>query len=145
VPLPPSRPRRLTNLIRDAYGGDGQPVVLSSRSDFLKISPMYRFNQWHAIYAPPAGEFWARLEFTRRLARERDAKRFAALARGNRFDPIDVFVLRSTTNGRLVYKVFTVDFPYGHRTVRIPFDEDQFAHAYWQTVEVGPWFIAAPR
>ncbi len=136
---------RVLELVRAVHGGDGRPVVLASGSDLLRSSPVYLFNEWQAIYAHPAGEFLARLEFTRQLARERDPGRLAALARGNRFDPIDVFVLRSAGENQLVYEVSTVDFPHGSRRVRIPFARDRFDRSRWKTVEAGDWFIAAPR
>jgi len=138
-------PARVLELERAAYAGDGRPVVLASASDFHRISPMYVFNEWQGIYAHPAGEFLARLTFTRQLARERDPSRFAALARGNRFDPIDVFALKSASDNQLVYAVSTVDFPHGSRRVRVLFTRDQFDRARWKTVEAAGWFIAAPR
>ena len=127
------------------HKGENPPVVLSSRRDFLRISPLYTFNPWHAIYAHPAGEFPARLSFTRRLAGERNPQRFAALARTNRFDSIDVFVLKSLARARLLYEVDSMDFPRPRRKVRIAFSRDQFDSATWQTIQVGEWFLAAPR
>ena len=92
------------------HKGENPPVVLSSRRDFLRIAPLYTFNPWHAIYAHPAGEFPARLSFTRHLARQRNLQRFAALARTNRFDSIDVLVLKSVARGQLLYEVDSMDF-----------------------------------
>ncbi|MDQ3302823.1 MAG: arabinofuranosyltransferase [Actinomycetota bacterium] len=136
---------RMIELVWAMHEDEDPPVVLSSRSDFLRISPLYTFNPWHAIYAHPAGEFLARLSFTRRLARERNSQRFAALARTNRFDSIDVFVLKSLARGRLLYEVDSMDFPRPRRKVRIAFSRDQFDSATWQTIQVGEWFMAVPR
>ena len=136
---------RMVELVRGMHRGSGPPVVLSTRDDFLKITPIYAFNQWQAIYAHPAGEFPARLEFTRHLARVRDPRRFAALARGNRFDSIDVFVLEAAAGGGLIYEVSTVKFPYGSDTTRVSFSREHFDSPMWHKTQAGRWFVAARR
>lgn len=124
--------------------GTEEPVVLSDNDAMLKVSGMYSFNQWHAIYAHPAGEFRTRVHFLRRLAGTRNSDRFAAMARGNRFDPIDVVVLRRHDGG-LHYDVKGVDFPNGDRDIDVTFHRAQFSPDHWQTRIVGPYFIAAAR
>ncbi len=136
---------RMVELVRGMHRGSGPPVVLSTRDDFLKITPIYAFNQGQAIYAHPAGEFPARLEFTRHLARVRDPRRFAALARGNRFDSIDVFVLEAAAGGGLIYEVSTVKFPYGSDTTRVSFSREHFDSPMWHKTQAGRWFVAARR
>lgn len=131
--------------VRDLRGpADDQPVVLSTTVDVLKVTGFYSFNQWQAIYAHPAGEFYARLRFLELLAAQSDASRFAAMARGNRFDPIDVFILRGRAE-TLEYRATDVDFPYGSAPIRISYKRSQFPRDQWRRRQIGPYFIAVAR
>jgi hypothetical protein len=118
--------------------------VLSTTVDVLKVTGFYSFNQWQAIYAHPAGEFYARLRFLESLAAQGDASRFAAMARGNRFDPIDVFILRGRAE-TLEYRATDVDFPYGSAPIRISYKRSQFPRDHWRRRQVGPYFLAVAR
>lgn len=136
---------RMERAVRDLYGpADDQPVVLSTPVRVLKVTGFYSFNQWHAIYAHPAGEFYARLRFLESLAAQGDASRFAAMARGNRFDAVDVFILRGRAE-TLEYRAVDVEFPDGSAPISIDYRRSQFSREHWRSRQVGPYFIAVAR
>jgi galactan 5-O-arabinofuranosyltransferase len=136
---------RLERSVRNLHGSeDEQPVVLSTSSGVLKISGMYAFNQWHAIYAHPAGEFYARVRLLRTLADQQDPRRFAAIARDNDFDAIDVVVLKGRDQ-RLTYEAVDVDYPDSDAPIRVTFERRQFSDLYWRVRQVGPYVVAAAR
>lgn len=121
--------------IRELYTGEGEPVVLSTRPDVVRLSTMPAFNQGRAIYAHPAGEFRARLAFMRELAAAQDAEQFTFLADHNRFDPIDAVVLRP---GRtyLRYTLYDVRYPRANVRDVIKFDRSLFDDSLWKVREL---------
>jgi galactan 5-O-arabinofuranosyltransferase len=135
---------RLEEAVRTRWSGLGEPVVLSTNVPLLKLSGFYAFNQWHAIYANPAGEFYARVDLVRRLAGTRSPAEFDRLARANRFDPIDAFVLRGRGQS-LRYQYIDVTYPYGAGRKTVAFRRAQFSPSYWRTTQVGGYFVAVRR
>jgi galactan 5-O-arabinofuranosyltransferase len=136
--------RRLETAVRDLYTGPDEPVALSSSAELLKMSGMYAFNQWHAIYAHPAGEFYARARLIERLAATPSPETFERLARDSRFDTIDAFVLLG--RGRsLKYDYSDVIYPDGAKRKIVRFSRAQFSSAHWRTRQVGPYFVAVAR
>jgi galactan 5-O-arabinofuranosyltransferase len=117
-------------VVRDAidqrYAGAGHPVVLSDRVDIMALYPYYGFLQWNAHYAHPAAEFHARAGFLRELAGASGPARFNALSAGNRFDRIDVFVLRDAGD-ELLLRYADDAFPAGTRTAEVRFPRALFA------------------
>jgi galactan 5-O-arabinofuranosyltransferase len=133
-------------VVRDAidqrYAGTGHPVVLSDRVDIMAFYPYYGFLQWNAHYAHPAAEFHARAEFLRELAGAGTPARFTALSAGNRFDRIDVFVLRDAGD-ELVLRYADDAFPAGTRTAEIRFPRELFAG--FELVPLGEHVLAVRR
>lgn len=128
--------RALEAVVRNIDNSSGsQPGVLSTTSGISKTTGMYSFNQWHAIYAHPACEFRARVRFLKQLARQDDPAQFAALARGNRFDPIDVVVLESRGE-TLNYRATDVDFPNSDERVTIEFNRASFPPSIGKSVRL---------
>jgi hypothetical protein len=124
APDPP--PAAVRDAITGRYAGGGHPVVLSDRADILALYPFYGFLQWNAHYAHPASEFHARVEFLTGLAALTDPVEFAARSGDNRFDRIDVFVLRDEGD-ELVVRFADDAFPGGTRTAEVRFPRTLFA------------------
>lgn len=137
--------KKVIQTIRDLYTGVGEPVVLSTRRDILQTSTLYGFNQWRAIYAHPAGEFPARLDFTRKLAAASGPAQFAAMAQQNRFDTLDAFVLRPRPGDLLLYVVTDDNYPHMNAPARVMFNRSLFDEAHWRTVQLKETFIAVRR
>ncbi|HEY8471740.1 MAG TPA: arabinofuranosyltransferase [Natronosporangium sp.] len=133
---------RLSRIIDDRYRGTGNPVVLSDRVDLLAVNPYYGFLQWNAHYAHPAAEFHERVRFLTELAGVGDPAEFADRSANNRFDRIDVLVLRDDGD-ELVYRFSDDAFPAGQRAVEIRFPRSLFAG--FQLVDAGEHVVAIRR
>jgi galactan 5-O-arabinofuranosyltransferase len=132
----------VSSAIADRFTGDGNPVVLSDRVDIMALNPYFGFLQWNAHYAHPAAEFHERVRFLEELAGAAGPADFADRSANNRFDRIDVFVLRDDGD-ELVVRFADDAFPAGTRTAEIRFPRTLFAEL--ELVQIGPHVLAVRR
>lgn len=133
------------------YSGTGHPVVLTDRFDLLAVTPYYGFVQSAAVLSHPAGEFHARIAFVEQLAASKTAAAFARSSTVNRFDRIDVFVLKNDgSNVSFTYvddnfPFYTDKPPYGFKvkTLRIP--SALISPAYFDITRLDGYLIAVRR
>jgi galactan 5-O-arabinofuranosyltransferase len=125
--VPTNPPATLVHrVISERYTGNGQPIILSDRVDVMVLYPYYGFLQWNAHFAHPAAEFHARVRFLEELANATGPAQFTAQSAENRFDRIDVFLLRDEGD-QLALTFAEDDFPDGIRPVTIRFPRLLFA------------------
>jgi hypothetical protein len=140
--LPDPPPAVVSRAIADRFTGEGNPVVLSDRVDIMALNPYYGFLQWNAHYAHPAAEFHERVRFLEELAQASGPAEFADRSANNRFDRIDVFVLRDAGD-ELVVQFADDAFPDGNRAASIRFPRSLFAE--FDLVPVGTHILAFRR
>ncbi len=93
----------ITRIQQEVSGRRGQafvPVCLSADERLFAVLPWYRYLAIDATTASPLSRSPERTGEVLRLAAEKDPARFADLAAGTAFGPIDVFVLRRGSAAR---------------------------------------------
>lgn len=134
----------LSQAINARYSGPGHPVVLSTRSDLLALTPYYGFVQWQVYYSHPAGQFEERISFLRQLAASRNPQEFAERTMDNPYDRIDAFVLRENGDD-LVFEFRDDNFPQGAKPGSVTFPRSLFGSAEFDLVDLGEYVVATLR
>jgi galactan 5-O-arabinofuranosyltransferase len=132
--------------MRAALGEAASPssVVVTSVPGLYATTPVHLFTPNASVYSNPFGQFDRRVAFLRRLAGTADPHRFTAIARRNRFDSIDGFVLRRRGNVYR-YAVHVDNYPHAWRTVVVRFHRSQFAASDWRVTELEGAVVVTAR
>ncbi len=131
--------------LREALGGDAAStsVVVTDDAELYATTPIHLFTALASIYSNPFGQFDARVRFLHRLAASRDPRRVTRLARHNRFDAIDAFVLVRHHRG-YAYRVGVDNYPDGGRDEWVTFHLRQFTSG-WRVTKLGDIAVVTYR
>jgi hypothetical protein len=125
--------------LREALGADASTssVVVTDDAALFATTPIHLFTPPISIYSNPFGQFDARVAFLRRLAATRDPQQVTRLARHNRFDAIDAFILvRRHRHGGYAYRLSVDNYPNDTRNVSVTFHLRQFAPSDWRITQL---------
>jgi hypothetical protein len=129
---------------RATAGRPDGDVVLTGEFELSFFRPVFLFNVWNAHYSNPTAEFTARSRFLSRLASERDPGVVAAALRHNRYDAVDVVLLRREGDA-LGYVDYQDNFPRGTRRRTLSFSTAQFDDRWFARSVVGDHVVFVAR
>ncbi len=123
---------------------DGRTVLLTVRGDLLGARPVHGFLSWKSIYSHPFGQFEARVELLRELARCPGPRCASRLLTSNPFDAVDGIVVRRSRD-ELVVPLGIDHFPEGWDYIELRIPERLLRGPLFTREDVGTVVVAAVR